>query len=110
MIRLSGRVPGEDIRIVYTGLRPGEKLREELFHAEENLRPTPHPKLLLAAHTRLDPARIAEIHAQLMQACDAFDEKRIRELLTEAVPELSDDEARAGTREPTIVLFKRSVT
>jgi FlaA1/EpsC-like NDP-sugar epimerase len=110
MIRLSGRVPGEDIRIVYTGLRPGEKLSEELFHAEENLQPTPHPKLLLAAHTRLDAARIGELYAQLMQACDAFDEKRIRECLTEAVPELSDEQPRAGTREPTIVLFKRSVT
>jgi FlaA1/EpsC-like NDP-sugar epimerase len=110
MIRLSGHVPGEDIRIVYTGLRPGEKLSEELFHAEENLRSTPHPKLLLAAQTRLDPGRIAELYVRLMQACDAFDEKKVREVLTEAVPELSDGDGRGARREPTVVLFKRSVT
>jgi len=108
MIRLSGRLPGEDVRIVYTGLRPGEKLREELFHAEENLRVTSHAKLLLAAQTRLEAARIQELYERLMQACDTFDEKRIRELLTEAVPELSDESARAGPREPTVLQFKRS--
>ncbi len=108
MIRLSGRIPGEDVRIVYTGLRPGEKLREELFHAEENLRATSHAKLLLAAQTKLEAARIQELYERLMQACDTFDEKRIRELLTEAVPELSDDGVRAGPREPTVLQFKRS--
>lgn len=110
MIRLSGRVPGDDVRIVYTGLRPGEKLREELFHAEENLRHTPHPKLLLAAQTRLEAARIQELFERLMQACDTFDEKRIRDLLTEAVPELSDEYARAGSRDTTVIPFKRSQT
>lgn len=48
MIRLAGKVPGEDIDIVYTGLRPGEKLYEELFHEHELLRPTSHVKILLA--------------------------------------------------------------
>ncbi len=110
MIRLSGHVPGEDIRIVYTGLRPGEKLREELFHAEENLRPTSHPKLLLAAHTRLEAARILDLYERLMQACDRFDEKRIRETLTEAVPELSDEHARTVARDQTVLQFKRSQT
>ncbi|MCC7120314.1 MAG: polysaccharide biosynthesis protein, partial [Gammaproteobacteria bacterium] len=107
MIRLSGHVPGEEIRIVYTGLRPGEKLREELFHAEENLRQTPHPKLLLAAHTRLESAHIQDLYERLIQACDAFDETRIRTLLTEAVPELSDVPARSAARDSTVLQFKR---
>ncbi len=106
MIRLSGRSPGQDIRIVYTGLRPGEKLREELFHADENLRQTPHPKLLLAGQTRLETTRIDRLYERLLQACDAFDEKELRELLTEAVPELSSG-ARSAVHDPRVVRFKR---
>lgn len=48
LIRLAGKVPGEEIEIVYTGLRPGEKLYEELFHEHEVLRHTAHTKILLA--------------------------------------------------------------
>src|SRR5690606_34659265 len=44
MITLAGKQPGRDIAIVYTGLRPGEKLHETLFHADERYRPTAHPK------------------------------------------------------------------
>jgi FlaA1/EpsC-like NDP-sugar epimerase len=45
MIVLSGLVPGKDIEIVYTGLRPGEKLYEELFEASEQVEKTPHAKI-----------------------------------------------------------------
>ncbi len=48
MIRLFGKEPGRDIQIAYIGLRPGEKLQEEMFHEKEKLRGTNHPKLLLA--------------------------------------------------------------
>ena len=44
MIRLAGKQPRRDIAIVYTGLRPGEKLHETLFHADERYRPTSHPE------------------------------------------------------------------
>ncbi len=49
MIRLSGMQPEKDIEIEITGLRPGEKLHEEIFHAGEPLLPTSHPSLMLAA-------------------------------------------------------------
>lgn len=48
MIRLSGKVPGRDISIVETGLRPGEKLYEELLATKENTLPTYHKKVLIA--------------------------------------------------------------
>ncbi|MBQ0739916.1 polysaccharide biosynthesis protein, partial [Aquimarina celericrescens] len=48
MIRLSGFIPYEDIDIVYTGLRPGEKLYEELLADKENTLPTHHQKILIA--------------------------------------------------------------
>lgn len=48
MIRLSGLVPGIDIEIKYTGLRPGEKLYEELLNDSENTLPTHHEKILIA--------------------------------------------------------------
>jgi FlaA1/EpsC-like NDP-sugar epimerase len=57
MIRLAGFVPHEDISIVFTGLRPGEKLFEELFDKEERVEPTSHPKLRKAVsdvHWSLD--------------------------------------------------------
>ncbi len=49
MIRLAGKTPGKDVEIRFTGPRPGEKLREELFHGEETLTPSGHPGLHLAA-------------------------------------------------------------
>lgn len=45
LIRLYGLVPGQDIQIVYTGVRPGEKLHEQLWYDEESLEKTPHPKI-----------------------------------------------------------------
>ena len=48
VIRLSGLRPDVDVKIVYTGLRPGEKLYEELMHETENLLPTEHPSLMVA--------------------------------------------------------------
>ena len=109
MIRLSGHVPGEDIRIVYTGLRPGEKLHEELFHANEALVPTAHEKLLLAGHTPVDANYVRTLITHLREACGRFDEPLIRDLIRTAVPEFRESEGNSSsTDEGTVIQFKRS--
>src|SRR5690606_34058894 len=64
MIRLAGKQPGRDIAIVYTGLRPGEKLHETLFHADERYRPTTHPKIRQAEARGIMAERIVGITAR----------------------------------------------
>src|SRR5262249_50693475 len=55
MIRLSGKVPGRDIAIRITGVRPGEKLHEVLWNEDEDAEPTAHPKILAASQAPIDP-------------------------------------------------------
>lgn len=89
MIHLSGKVPGEDVEIVYTGLRPGEKLYEELFHVKEALHSTPHKKILLAKHRSFEWGQLTEILNRMLTACNAYDEEKLRSLLGQMVPEWS---------------------
>jgi FlaA1/EpsC-like NDP-sugar epimerase len=87
MIRLSGKQPGVDISIDYIGLRPGEKMHEELFHDQERLAPTGHAKLLLAQSRPLDRRWLVKTLDDLAQACAAFDDDRIERCLRQLVPE-----------------------
>lgn len=88
MIRLSGKMPGKELKIVYTGLRPGEKLYEELFHADEKLGKTTHSKILLAEHRSNDWRQLNETLKQLAQACDDY--SGIKKVLKQLVPELNE--------------------
>ena len=69
MIGLAGLVPGRDVEIVYTGLRPGEKLHEELWYAEEELAPTAHPGVLAARSENGVPEDLEACVAALDRAC-----------------------------------------
>ena len=66
MIKLSGLTPGRDIDIVETGLRPGEKLFEELLSDKENTLPTPHPKIMVA---KVEAMKITDVKKQLDTLC-----------------------------------------
>jgi len=58
LIRLAGKIPGKDIEIVYTGLRPGEKLHETLYSASENVDDRKHKFIM---HARVEPMQVGEI-------------------------------------------------
>lgn len=90
MIRLSGKTLGEDIRIEYCGLRPGEKLYEELFHEQENLAPTSHGKILLARSRHVEWDFLEKTFDGITQACNEYDETTLRRLLTSLVPEFKE--------------------
>ncbi|MGH8282096.1 MAG: polysaccharide biosynthesis protein, partial [Gammaproteobacteria bacterium] len=75
MILLSGLQPGRDIRIEYIGLRPGEKLHEELFYAQEELRRTVHPKVLLASCCSVDMESIRAGLTRLVRTVQENDQE-----------------------------------
>lgn len=103
MIRLSGKRPGIDIAVSYTGLRPGEKLHEILFDPGERYQRTRHPRILRAAPRGVEAGRVLQQLAQL-EAVLAVDRPNgaLEHLLREAVPEYRpgpDDDA-AGAAAP----------
>lgn len=87
MIRLAGKVPGRDIQIVFTGLRPGEKLHETLFYADEKNAPTAHPKVLEAAVRSFPHEQVMPVLAQLRDASRRYDLVQLSRLLHQLVPE-----------------------
>jgi FlaA1/EpsC-like NDP-sugar epimerase len=87
MIRLAGKQPERDVAIIYTGLRAGEKLHETLFHADENYRPTAHPKILQAEARGVLAERIMTNIGRMRDAVGRYDLEELAVLLRESVPE-----------------------
>lgn len=88
MIRLSGMKAGHDIHIEYSGIRPGERLREELFHQDEQMERTRHAKILLARHRPVESDALEDMLGELRAACEEFDEEWIESLVRRLVPEM----------------------
>ena len=87
MIQLSGLQLGKDIQIVFTGLRPGEKLTEELLNTEENTIPTHHPKIMIA---KVREYQFDSVNDNIRQLISLFDDQNNLEIVSkmkEIVPE-----------------------
>lgn len=87
MITLAGYVPGEDIKIVETGLRPGEKLYEEVLGSEENTHKTHNPKLMIANHTHIDCELTGKAVDGLLKAVNSESTEEIVARMCELVKE-----------------------
>ena len=86
MIRLAGKKPGTEIPIVYTGLRAGEKLFEELFHALENYSETAHAKIFLAQHREVPWELLQAVINKAAEAVERFDEEELRRCVSSLLP------------------------
>jgi FlaA1/EpsC-like NDP-sugar epimerase len=95
LVRLAGRDPdGQPIEVV--GLRPGEKLHEELFYAEEHVQPTASEKVL-RSHAAAPPADIREVARRLLTIATGADEPRLRAAILDYVRDV--DEIRPAPAE-----------
>lgn len=105
MIRLAGKHPQRDVAIVYTGLRPGEKLHETLFHADERYRPTAHPKILQADARAVHSDDVLAATQRLRHACERYDLAELAATLRMSVPEFVPADIPDTQSSRTVVEF-----
>ena len=96
MIKLSGLVEGKDIEIKVTGLRPGEKLYEELLAKDENTITTHHPKILIAK-VRESDSQIKNKIEELISLYNLQNNQNIVKLMKEIVPEYKSNNSEFST-------------
>jgi FlaA1/EpsC-like NDP-sugar epimerase len=104
MIRLAGLEPDEDIEVRYVGLRPGEKLFEEItFHAE-NVKPTYHDKIKIFECARPNLAFMEQWLAELRIQVNNRDEAAILNLIKSIVPEYLPAQRTVSSNEPNLAI------
>ncbi len=91
MIKLSGLVLDKDISITYTGLRPGEKLYEELLADHENTLPTHHKQIMIAKVKEYDFETISSAINELIGLFDKQDNRSIVKKMKQLVPEFKSN-------------------
>lgn len=99
LIELSGYIPDKDIKIKVTGLRPGEKLFEELLTAEEGTASTKHKKIYVANLKKVDEDTL---HAELLTLQHTSDTKKIKKVLLNLIPtyQYEENKYKQGGQEP----------
>ena len=95
LIKLSGFTPYEDIDIVYTGLRPGEKLFEELLTAEEGTIPSPHEKIFIANQNGIDESFFEKLN-YLLKVAHEGDVEEIIATIKSIVPNFRVDKEKVA--------------
>jgi FlaA1/EpsC-like NDP-sugar epimerase len=99
LIRLSGLEEGSDVEIEYTGVRPGEKLYEEVIFGGEDVRTTNHSKVLRVMDGEHDPAFIDAVDGLIRQAVSQVTNgPQLRDALRALVPEYTREDARTDPR------------
>ena len=94
MIELAGLVPGQDIEIIYTGLRPGEKLYEEVLSNKENTEKTSHDRIRIARVREYDYADAVKAVSELETLARAVQIPDMVRLMKEVVPEYISNNSR----------------
>jgi FlaA1/EpsC-like NDP-sugar epimerase len=89
LIELSGLKVGADIEIVFTGMRPGEKIHEELLTASENLVKTPFDKIRLQRNQNFDPDRVERFVHDLKSNVELGNIKAVYDDIKELIPEMA---------------------
>lgn len=87
LIRLSGLVPGKDIQIEFTGIRPGEKLYEEILTAEEGANTTRHERIYVGKPDEFDPEHLRKDLTYLERWVSVADRVKVVEKLYEMIPQ-----------------------
>ncbi len=108
VIRLSGLEPGRDIEIRYTGLRPGEKMTEELFYPHEALAPTAHEKLLLAKPADIDGVLVEETLSAMREKAEEYAETELLELLKQVTLQGASD-GSVTVNAANVIALKRNL-
>lgn len=100
MIRLSGLEPGRDIEICYSGLRPGEKLYEELLTDQEGTQQTHHPRILIGRTRPVDPQATRESITKILDAAQRGDAEECVRGMKALVPEYRSRNSTYGKFDP----------
>ncbi len=107
LIRLCGFEPGKDIDVQFTGIRPGEKLYEEMFFHEEHAVPTNHPKLLRAKKAGIPEGLMRRID-RLVAATDTSEEEELREMLVALVPDFQREATGSDYTARDVIQLRRT--